>query len=169
MFVDQIDEPVSEAGREVRPEIGRAVFVQAACDVNARIFFESGVADVRIGFVVAQQDVEFRHVPLDEIVLKRQRLFLVVHDDVFEVRDLPNERTGLCVLPARFEEIGSDTVTQRARLADVENLAAGVLKQVHPGLRRQLIDFFAEFHLPRATIGLSLAGTRNDARPRQLS
>ena len=128
MFVDQMDKPVGEAGREVRPEIRRAVFVQAARHVNARILFKSGIADVGIGLIVAQQDVEFRHVPLDKVVFKRQRLFLVVHDDIFEVRDFADERTRLCVLPARFQEIGFDAAAQRACLADVEDFAAGVLK-----------------------------------------
>ncbi len=83
MFVNQMHEAVGEAGREIRAEIKRAVFDEAARDVDARIFFECGVADVGIGFVVAQQDVELRLVPLDEIVFEREGLSFVVDDDVF--------------------------------------------------------------------------------------
>ncbi len=123
MLVDQMNQPVSEAGREVRPEVGRAVFVQPARHIDAWVFLERRVTDVGIGLVVAQEDVELRHVPLDEIVFKRQRLFLVVHDDVVKVGNFANERTGLGVLPARFEEVRFDAAAQRARLSDVEDFA----------------------------------------------
>ena len=68
MFVDEMDHAPGQAGREVGAVINRAVFFQAAGYVDARKFFEGGVADVGIGFVVAEQDVEFWFVLLDEII-----------------------------------------------------------------------------------------------------
>ena len=58
MFVNEVHDAVRQAMREVRAEVERAVFAQAARDVDARIFLEGGEADVGIGLVVAQQDVE---------------------------------------------------------------------------------------------------------------
>ncbi len=65
MFVDEVDEAVGETRREVRAEINRAVFIETPRDVHAGEFFVGGVLDVRVGFVIAEQDVEFGFVPLD--------------------------------------------------------------------------------------------------------
>ena len=135
MFVDQMHHAVRQAGRKVRPEINRAILLQPPRHVHARIFFERRVANVRICLVVAQQHVEFRLVLLDQIVFKRQRLFLVVHDDVIHVGNFAHQRPGLRVLPARLQKVRPHAAAQRTRLAHVQNLPAGVLEQVHPGLR----------------------------------
>ena len=68
MFVDQVNHLIRQARWEIGAEIHRAVFGQAAGDVDPREFLEGGVADVRVGFVVAQEDIEFRFILLDEIV-----------------------------------------------------------------------------------------------------
>ena len=98
MFVNQMDHAIGEARREVRAEINRAVLDQAARDVDARILFKRGVADVGISLVVAKQDIEFRLVLLDEIVFEGQRFFLIVDDDVIQIGDFADERAGLGVL-----------------------------------------------------------------------
>ena len=151
VLVDEVHDAVRQAVREIRAEVERAVFAQPARDVDARIFLKRGEADVRIGLVVAQQDVELRLVLLDEVVFERQRFAFVVHDDVIEVGDFADQRTGLGVGPARLQEIGTDARAQRSGLADVEDCAQGVLEQVHPGLGGQGRGFVFEFH-SRGTI-----------------
>ena len=56
-----------------------------------------GELDVGIGLVVAQQDVEARLALLDEVVFERQRLMLVVDQDVLDVDGFAHERAGLGV------------------------------------------------------------------------
>ena len=84
MPVNEVHQAVRQIAGEVGPEVGGAVFQQPARDVDARILF-AGQLDVRIGLVVAQQDVEARLVLLDEIVLERQRFFVVVDQDVVDI------------------------------------------------------------------------------------
>ena len=152
VFVDQVHQPVRQAGREVRAEIDRAVLVQPPRHVHARILLERRVANVGIGLVVAQQNVEFRLVLLDQFVFERQRFFLVVDDDVFEVGRLAHQRAGLRVLPARFQKVRAHAAAQRARLPHVDDRFSRILEQVHPRLGGQTGDFFAEFHSRSATI-----------------
>ena len=68
MPVDKVHQTVGEIAGEVRPEIGRAILLEPARDVNARILL-LGQLDVGIGLVVAQQDVVLRLVLLDQVVL----------------------------------------------------------------------------------------------------
>ena len=126
---------VRQAVRKEWPEVNRAVLDQPARHVHARIFFKRRVADVRIGLVVAQQDIEFRLVLLDQTVFQRQGLALVVHDDVIEVRDFPHQRAGLGVQPARFQEIRFHAIAQGTRFPDVQNVSQGVLEQIDARLR----------------------------------
>ncbi len=84
----KLHQPMRQIARKVRTEVSGAVFAQPPRHVHARIFF-AGQLDVRIGLVVAQQDIEARLPLLDEIVLERQRLFLVVDQDVIDVARLP--------------------------------------------------------------------------------
>ena len=146
ILVNEMDDAVRQAVREKRAEVERAVFAQAAGDVDARIFLKGREANVGIGLVVAQQHVEFRLVLLDEIVFERQGLALVVHDDVVEVGDFAHQRAGLGIGPARFQEVGAHAGAQRAGLADVEDRAQRVLEQVHAGLGGQIARLFPEFH-----------------------
>ena len=87
MPVNEIDQPVREVAGKVGAEVSGPVFDQPARDVNARESFVRQF-DVRIGFVVAQQDIEARLVLLDEIVLERQRFLLVIDQDVVDDRAL---------------------------------------------------------------------------------
>ena len=62
-----------------------AVLLQAAGNVDAGVPL-IGELDIRVGFVVAQQDVEARLVLLDEIVFEGECLFFVVDQDVVDSR-----------------------------------------------------------------------------------
>src|SRR5580704_17127043 len=65
VFVNEMNDAVGEAVREAGPETDRAILAQAARHVNSRIFFKRREADVRIGLVIPQQDVEFRLILFD--------------------------------------------------------------------------------------------------------
>src|SRR5580658_10336876 len=119
VFVDQVDQAISEASREVRSKINRAIFLQATSDINARVFFESGILNIRIGFVVAKKDVKFRLVLLDKIVFQRQRFFYVVDDDVVDVNNLAHQRAGLGVLYAFVKKVRAHAIAQGLGFSDV--------------------------------------------------
>ncbi len=95
MPVNEMHDAVCEAVRKIWAKIERAIFQQTPCNVDARKSFKGRVADVRVSFVVAQQNIKFRFVLLDQIIFKRQCLALVVHHDVFHVRNFSDERTSL--------------------------------------------------------------------------
>jgi hypothetical protein len=146
IFVDEFDDAIGEIVREIGAEIERAIFREPAGDVDAGIGFEGGVADVGVRFVVAEEDIEFGAVLLDEAVFEGEGLFFVVDDDRFQIGDLADERTGFGVERARVGEIGADAIAEDAGLADVENHAGGVLEEIDAGLQGKGRDFFVEIH-----------------------
>ncbi len=58
--MDQVNHAIGEVRGKIRPKINRAVLLQAAGYINARILFIRCVLNVGICFVVAKQDIEFR-------------------------------------------------------------------------------------------------------------
>ena len=88
--VNEVHQAIRQVGRKVRAEIGGAVFDEPARHIDAGEAFV-GELDVRIGLVVAQQNVEARLVLLDEVVFKRQRFFFVVDQDVVDVARLGDQ------------------------------------------------------------------------------
>ena len=82
--MNEVHQPVRQVAGKIRAVVSGAVLDQPARHVNARIFLV-GQLDVRKRLVVAQQDVEARLPLLDEVVFERQRLFVVVDQDVLDV------------------------------------------------------------------------------------
>ena len=144
--MNQMNHAIRKAGGEIRSKINRAVLFQAARYIDARIFFKRGVADVRIGFVVAQKYVELRLVLLDQIIFERQRLFFVVHHNVIEVGDFTHQRPGLGVLDRFIQEVRPHAIPQRLGFPHVQDVPSRVSKQIDSGLRGQIGNFFADFH-----------------------
>ena len=144
--MDDVDEPVRQVAGKVRTEVGGAILAQAAGDEDLGVAVGEGELDVRVGLVVAQQDVEARLALLDEVVFERQGLVLVGDGDVFEVDGLAHERAGLGVGLRGGEEIAAHACTQILGLADVDDLALGVLVEVTAGARGQGTDFLQEIH-----------------------
>ena len=94
-----MENPPRQTRREVRTEIQRPVLLDAPREIHARIFFRGREFDVRIGLVVAQHDVEFRAVLLDEVVLERQGFALIADENRLHVGDFPRQRTRLGIGP----------------------------------------------------------------------
>src|SRR5258708_34933032 len=101
-LMNEMQDASGQAGREIWSKIERAIFLDAASEIHSRIFLRRGELDVRIGLIIAQENIEFRLIALDKIVFERKRLALIVDDDSFQVGDLANQRTGLGVHPARL-------------------------------------------------------------------
>ena len=140
--MDEVHQPVRQVAREIRTEVSRPVLAQAPRHVHARVFLGSEL-DVGVGLVVAQQDVVARLPLLDQVVLERQRFFLVVDVDEVDLARLVDQRAGLDVAEPVLVEVTAHAGAQILGLADVDDRAAGVLVQVHAGEHRQLGGTFA--------------------------
>ncbi len=144
--VQQVRDAMCQIAGEVGTVVSAAVLAQAARDEDLRIAIGQRELDVGIRFVVAQQDVEARLALLDEVVFKRERFAFVVDQDVIDIYRLAHQRAGLRVGLRGRQQIRADTRAQVLRLADVDDLALGVLVQVHAGLRGQGADFLLQVH-----------------------
>ena len=145
MAVNEVHQAMRQVARKVRAVVSGAILAQPARDVNARILF-GGQLDVRISFVVAQQDVEARLPLFDQVVLERQRFFFVIDQDVIDVVGFGDERAGFHVGQPVVVEVAADSKAQALGLTDVDHPSAGVLVQVHAGQQRQLRGFVTQIH-----------------------
>ncbi len=145
--MDEVDQPIGEVAGEVGAEVGAAVLAQAAGDEDLGVAVVQGELDVGVGLVVAQQDVEARLALLDEVVFERERFALVVDRDVFDIDGLAHQRAGLGVGLAGLQEVRAHPGAQVLRLADVDDLALGVLVEVAAGQGGDGADFLEQVHL----------------------
>ena len=145
-FVDEVQNTARQTCREIGTKIERAVFFYEPGEIDARIFLGGGELDVGIGLVIAKQDVEFRPIFLDEVVLERQGFAFVADDNGFQVGNLAGQRAGLGVNPARLREVGAHATAQVARLANIQHGPAGVLEEIRAGAFGKLRGFFAGLH-----------------------
>src|SRR5207248_3763617 len=76
-FVNEVQNAAREARRKIRSKVERAILLDAAGEINARILLCSSEFDVGIGLVVAEQDIELWAVFLDEVVFEGQGFALV--------------------------------------------------------------------------------------------
>ena len=109
-----------------------------AGEVDARVVLVEADGDVGVGLVVAQADVEARPVALDEALLGQQRLGLVGGDEGLDAVD-PRGQAGVAA-----GEVGGDPFADRARLADVEQLAVAVVEEVDAGLVGQRLALLGD-------------------------
>ena len=103
-----------------------------AGEIDARVVLVEADADVGVGLVVAQADVEARPVALDEALLGEQRLGLVGGDedvDAVDPRGEPRLAAG---------EVRGDAFADRACLADVEQLVVVLVEEIDAGRIGQL-------------------------------
>ena len=144
--VDEIDDAVGEVRRKIRTVIDRTVAPQPARHVDARKALGRRELDVGIALVVAQQNVIARLLLLDQVVFERQRLALVGHDDVLDIDGLAQQAAGLGVFGGAVEKVGAHPGPQVLGLADVNDLAFGVLVEIHAGIGRQSANFLVQVH-----------------------
>ena len=146
MPMDEVDQPVRQIAGEIRAVVGgRRLCIRRRVTYTRGILF-AGELDVRIGLVVAQQDVEARLPLLDEVVLERERFLLVVDQDVVDVAGFGDQRAGLDVGQPVVVEVAADAAAQVLGLADVDDRPVLVFVEVHAGQQGQLRRFFAEVH-----------------------
>jgi hypothetical protein len=93
---------------------------------------------------------------LYEIIFEREGFFFVVYYDVVDVGDFADERAGFGVLPAGFQEIGTDAAAEIESFADVNDGAGGVAEEIDAGLGGKGGGFLAEIHENRRGRALQL-------------
>ena len=126
------------------PKYVEPSLLQPPRHVDPRILFV-GELDVRIGLVVAQQNVETRLVLLDQVVLERQRLFFVIDQDVVDIARFGDQRPGLDVGKLVVGKVAAHAQPQALGLADVDYPPGSILVQEHSwdqGATRSLLSEF---------------------------
>ena len=144
--MDELDDAIGEVAGKVGAVVGGAVLAQAAGDEDFGKAVGQRELDVGVGLVVAEQDVEAGLALLDEVVFKGQGFVFVGDQDVVEIDGLAHQRAGFGVGLGGFQEIRADARAQVFGLADVDDLALGVLVEIHAGLGGEGADFLVEIH-----------------------
>src|ERR1700680_1177893 len=150
--MDQVDDPVRQIGREVGTIVRTAIFAQTSRDVDARPALAERELYIRVGLVIAQQDVESRLALLDQIIFEGQRLFVVCNHDVINVDGLAYQGSGLGIFPPSFVEITGHAAAQVLRLAHINDVALGVLVEIDAGFHRNGADFGLQVHAERSIL-----------------
>jgi hypothetical protein len=76
---------------------------------------------------------------LDKIVFQKTGFFFRSGEDVFDIFGFSQETVYFAVIGG--DEIGLDPVSQRTRLADVNDVMGPVFKKVYSGIFRECIQF----------------------------
>ena len=120
-------------GGEIRPKIKRPVLLHSARKINPGKLFRSSKFYVRISLVIPQHHVKFGPVLLDKIVFERQSFARVVHQNGFKIGNLPGQRTGFCINPARFQKIRGTRLRSETALPTYSTLPPASLNRYTPG------------------------------------
>jgi hypothetical protein len=132
-LVEGVEGLVDGAGAGVWSEVASAVLLDAAHVGHTGPLLLHGDLDVGVGFIVFEQDVVLGAVLLDQVHLEQQSLQFALCDDNVKVGDTADEAASFVAEAAGGAEIGAHAVPQTLALADVEQLALGVLPEVDAG------------------------------------
>src|SRR5882757_6900824 len=157
--VDQVDESISEVPRKIRSVVRSTILAEPAGHEYLRIPVVHRQLDIRIGLVIAEQDVESGLLLFDEVVFQRQRLMLVRDRDVLHIHGLPHQGSGLCVGLRRLQKVGTYPGTKVLRLPDIDHLALDIFVEVAPGLGGKCSNFLMKIHAGDQGRRLSVAAT----------
>src|SRR5439155_3195850 len=124
-----------------RPKIQSSIFGDAPRNHRSRKGLVYSELKIRIGFVVAQQNVVLGLVLLDEVIFKGECFAFGVGHDELDVFDCVHHLVLALVEIARQLEIGSYAVPQRFGFSHVDRLIRSILIEVHAGPGRNAIEF----------------------------
>ncbi len=125
-------------GRVERAEVLGVLALVPAHDLRARVGLPHGDREVRVGLVVAEDDVEARVVLLDPGVLQLQRLQLGAHHGPLDRAGGVHHRVGLGRQPRGVGEVGVQPGAQHLGLADVDDPPDLVAEAVDAGIQRDV-------------------------------
>ena len=130
------DGAVDRPHRGERPVIVALARARAAVLEDLRRPMVRGDEDVGKRLVVAQQHVEARPQPLDQVGFEQQRLGLGRGGDELHRRGRRDHPLDAGVVPGR-PRVGRDPLLDVLRLADVEHLAGRIEHAIDAGRRRR--------------------------------
>ena len=157
--MNQVHQAMRQIAWKIRPKVSSAVLPQLARYEDLGVAIPHGELDVRVGFVVTQQDIEARLALLDQVIFERERLMFVGYGDVLDVDGLAHERAGLLIVAlVRLQKIRSHPRPQVLGLADIDHLTLGVLVQVATGRGRNRPYLLNQVHSTSLVPVLSLGG-----------
>ena len=136
-LLERVERPRHRSGAGERPVILPLGAPRAAMLLHAREGMILAQQDEGERLIVAQQDVVGRPEALDQLRLEQQRLGLGIGGDDrhrSRLRDHAQQPLG----QARDLRIVGHPVAQRARLADVEHVALGILHPIDAGANRAM-------------------------------
>ncbi len=151
-LLQRIQRPRHRPGAGERPIILPLDPPRAAMLLHSRELVILTQQDEREAFVVPQQHVVGRPEALDQLRLQQQRLRLRPGSDDGHRPRLRDHPLQPLRQPRHLRIVGY-TCLQRSRLADVEDVALGVLHPVHARPRRQGLQDVADRRHPRLQVG----------------
>ena len=137
--LQRVDGAVDRAGVGERPVIMPRPRARATMLEDLRRPVIGRDQDERKRLVVAQQHVEARAQPLDQIGFEEKRFSLGLGGDEFHRRRRRDHAHDAVVVAGR-PRIGGDPLLDVLRLADVEHVALGVDHAIDAGRRRRVLD-----------------------------
>jgi hypothetical protein len=126
-LAEQVERLADPLGTGERAEVGAPGAVLLASEVDPRVLLVEADADIGVGLVVAEPDVESRPMPLDEALLGQQSLGLGGGRQELDPVD-PRRQLRLAA-----GEMRTDPFADRASLADVKELVVGAVEEVDTG------------------------------------
>ena len=138
---DQLQTLPRKSRGKKRSKIQSPILADAPRDHGSREGLVYSELYIRIGFVVAQQNVVFGLVLLDEVVFQGECFAFGVGHDELDVFDCVHHLVLALVEIARQLEIGSYAVPQRFGFSHVNRLIRSILIEVHAGPGRNTIEF----------------------------
>ena len=118
--------------------------MDSAHNAEPRKSFLNRQAQIRILFIIPEDDVEPRPVSLDQRTFQDEGLKLRAGDDGLHIGNLPDQKTGFWSQLRRFLKVRAHAIRQNASLPDVKDFAAIALQEVDAGNPREMVEFRSE-------------------------
>ena len=140
--VDQLNQRIGRARARIRAEVAGPVGVAPACEDQPGVF-PGGNLDIRIGLGVLEADVVFGGVLLDQGVLQRESLHLVVAEVIIEIPHGRDHARGFRIFVAVLKILRHPAL-EPAGFADINHPPAAIPHQINPRSQGQRIGFFQQ-------------------------
>ena len=132
-----VDNFLRQIPAAVGTEITGPVLQDLCRQHQRRVWLGEIQAKIREAFIVLQQDVVLRHIPLDQAAFQHQRLEFGSGDDDVKMVYLGYHQPGLRTVGRGVDEILTDPVFQLLGFPDIDDLICLVLHEVNPGRKRK--------------------------------
>lgn len=153
-FPHEVERAAEGAGVGERPEVACAVVFFQAGELEAGVGIVEVDFDEEEAFVVAEADVVFGPVFLDEAALEKNRFGFGADGVGFEIVDAFEERAGFGVggEAAGGVEILGDAAVEIAGLADIDDAVEAVLEEIDSRFVGEGADFGGEIRLVHGVV-----------------